>query len=125
MAFFSTNNKSLFVLKPLQKCRGFFVIFVNLDMGDFNKNDKQVVFNKVIGVIHEIELGDRFSNLTLIVGHENLRHVNLCMKSELFSIAIKEYKIGDKVIVTYYISSIKKHSRWYTTATLLTIDKTM
>jgi hypothetical protein len=92
-------------------------------MTDFNKNDKQVVFNKIVGVIHEIDNGEKFSNVTLKVGHENLRHVNFCMKSDLFTEAMILFNVGDKVSITYYISSIKKYSRWYTTATLLTIIK--
>jgi hypothetical protein len=94
-------------------------------MGDFNKNGKQLFFNKIIGLIHEIENDERFSNLTLKIGHENKRFASFCMKTDLFLELIKGYLIGEKVVVTYYLSSNKKNNRWYTTATLLTIERTI
>lgn len=94
-------------------------------MDTFNKNGKQLFFNKIIGLIHEIGNDEKFSNLTLKIGHENKRFASFCMKTELFLDLIKGYIIGDKVVVTYYLSSNKKNNRWYTTATLLTIEKTI
>jgi hypothetical protein len=47
------------------------------------------------------------------------------MKTDLFLELIKGYLIGEKVVVTYYLSSNKKNNRWYTTATLLTIERTI
>jgi hypothetical protein len=94
-------------------------------MDNFNKNGKQLFFNKIIGLIHEIENDERFSNLTLKVGHENKRFASFCMKTDLFLELIKGYIVGEKVVVTYYLSSNKKNNRWYTTATLLTIDRTI
>jgi hypothetical protein len=91
-------------------------------MDTFNKNGKQLFFNKIIGIIHEIEDNERFSNLTLKVGHENKRFASFCMKTDLFLDLIKGYRVGEKVSVTYYLSSNKKNNRWYTTATLLTIE---
>lgn len=94
-------------------------------MDSFNKNGKQLFFNKIIGLIYEIENDERFSNLTLKVGHENKRFASFCMKTDLFIELIKGYTIGEKVVVTYYLSSNKKNNRWYTTATLLTIERTI
>jgi hypothetical protein len=94
-------------------------------MDSFNKNGKQLFFNKIIGLIHEIENDERFSNLTLKIGHENKRFASFCMKTDLFLELIKGYLIGEKVVVTYYLSSNKKNNRWYTTATLLTIERTI
>jgi hypothetical protein len=94
-------------------------------MDNFNKNGKQLFFNKIIGLIHEIENDERFSNLTLKVGHENKRFASFCMKTDLFLELIKGYIVGEKVVVTYYLSSNKKNNRWYTTATLLTIERTI
>jgi len=31
--------------------------------------------------------------------------------------------VGDKVMIRFYISSRKKHDRWYTTASILDIQK--
>ena len=94
-------------------------------MDNFNKNGKQLFFNKIIGLIHEIENDERFSNLTLKVGHENKRFASFCMKTDLFLELIKGYIVGEKVVVTYYLSSNKKNNSWYTTATLLTIERTI
>jgi hypothetical protein len=94
-------------------------------MDSFNKNGKQLFFNKIIGLIYEIENDERFSNLTLKVGHENKRFASFCMKTDLFLELIKGYIVGEKVVVTYYLSSNKKNNRWYTTATLLTIERTI
>jgi hypothetical protein len=94
-------------------------------MDSFNKNGKQLFFNKIIGLIHEIENDERFSNLTLKIGHENKRFASFCMKTDLFLELIKGYMIGEKVVITYYLSSNKKNNRWYTTATLLTIERTI
>ena len=91
-------------------------------MENFNKNEKQLFFNQLRGCIAEIEFGEKFSNLTLQIGHENVRSANFCMKSNLFAEIIDGYNIGDIVSVKYYISSNKKNERWYTTATLLSIE---
>lgn len=91
-------------------------------MSDFNKNEKQLYFNQLKGCIVDIEHGDEYSNVTLVIGHENTRHANFCMKSNMFNKIIADYKIGDKVSVKYYINSNKKNGRWYTNATLLSIE---
>jgi len=91
-------------------------------MENFNKNEKQLFFNQLRGCISEIEYGEKFSNITLQIGHENFRSANFCMKSVLFTDVTNGYNIGDNVSVKYYISSNKKNKRWYTTATLLSIE---
>lgn len=91
-------------------------------MENFNKNEKQLFFNHLRGCIAEIEFGEKFSNVTLHIGHENVRSANFCMKSALFNDSIKGFKIGDIVLVKYYLSSNKKNGRWYTTASLLSIE---
>ena len=60
--------------------------------------------------------------VALQIGHENVRSANFCMKSNLFIDVMDGYNIGDIVSVKYYISSNKKNERWYTTATLLSIE---
>ena len=91
-------------------------------MENFNKNEKQLFFNQLKGCISEIDYGDSFSNLILKIGHENFRYASFCMKTNLFNELVKDYNIGDKVAVKYYISSNKKNGRWYTTATLLSMQ---
>jgi hypothetical protein len=86
-------------------------------------NDKQLKFNEVRGVIVEIAHADEFSSITLEVGHSNPRKVNLCTKNAYFEPLIIGFKIGDKVSAQFYISSNKKHDRWYSTANLLTLNQ--
>ena len=86
-------------------------------------NDKQTHFNQVKGVITEINRGEDFSNLTLILGHTNPRNINLCTKTYHFDEMIKRYAIGDKVVAQFYASSNFKNDRWYTTCNILSLAK--
>ena len=86
-------------------------------------NQKQVIFNQLRGVISEINVEPDYCSITLEVGHSNKRNVNLCAKAIYFEQMIQNFVIGDKVNVQFYISSNKKHNRWYTTANLLSLEK--
>ena len=86
-----------------------------------NKNDKQLYFNQIKGVVSELNDGDKFCNMTLKVGHENTRLVNLSMRKEFFDEMCKVRKIGDKVTARFYLTSHNKNGRWYTTATVLEV----
>lgn len=85
------------------------------------KNTKQLQYNQVKGIIEELNDGEVFCNLTISVGHENTRKINLVCKKENFQDLKNKIKIGDKVCAKFYISSKYKHERWYTTASLLEI----
>lgn len=87
------------------------------------KNDLQVWFNQIRGEILEIEVGEKFSNITLKVGNSNTRLVNLSSKTEYFNKITAGVNIGEKIVAKFYISSNKKNDRYYTTATLLEISK--
>ena len=87
------------------------------------KNEKQVFFNQIRGEICEINVEDQFSNVVLSLGHENIRHASFVTKTELFNAYKDTIALGDKVTIRFYISSRKKHDRWYTTATVLDIQK--
>lgn len=87
------------------------------------KNDKQIFYNQIKGIIEELNDGDEFCSITLKIGHENSRNVNLTTKKDNFKTILENHKIGDKVCVIFYISSRKKHERWYTTATILDVNK--
>lgn len=87
------------------------------------KNDKQIYFNRVKGVVSEIELNPDFSSITLDVGHSNIRRVNLCFKTAFKEHLLQDINEGDNIIAQFYLSSNKKHDRWYTTATLLSAQK--
>jgi hypothetical protein len=90
---------------------------------EFNKNDKQQHFNQIKGIITELNEGDTWCSITLKVGHENERFVNLVAKNSCFSKVTKDHKIGDKVIVMFYLTSRFKNDRYYTTAHVLQVDK--
>jgi hypothetical protein len=87
------------------------------------KNEKQVFFNQIRGEIFEINVEDKFSNVVLSLGHENVRHAAFVIKTGLFDSYKQSINIGDKVMIRFYLSSRKKHDRWYTTATILDINK--
>lgn len=94
-------------------------------MEDFNKNDKQIYFAQIKGSLFEANVGDRFCNITLAVGHENSRDVNLIMKRSDYDKFITDSSVnmGDRLLCQYYLSSKKKNDRWYTNATVLSIVK--
>lgn len=86
------------------------------------KNDKQVFFNQIKGTIFEINVEEKFSNVVLQLGHENTRYASFVIKTELFKQYDSKLNVGDKVSIRFYISSRKKHERWYTTATILDLQ---
>lgn len=87
------------------------------------KNDKQLFFNQIKGFIHEMNESEEFCNIVLEVGHENNRHVSFVTKKYRFDQIKSDFVIGDKVCIKFYLSSRKKHDRWYTTATILDLQK--
>ena len=89
---------------------------------DFNKSDKQQVFNDKRGRIFELNNGERFCSISLKVGHDNKREVNLSCKKIQFDEFIKEHKLGDCVAIRFFLSGRKKE-RWYTTANILEVRK--
>ena len=88
----------------------------------FNKNEKQLFFNIVKGVISEMNDGETYCSITLTLGHETKRSVNLSVRKELYDILIGLYNLGDKVLVKFYLSSKCKDGRWYTNANLLSME---
>lgn len=83
------------------------------------KSDKQIFFNQIRGVVEEILADERFTTVALKVGHENHRNIALVSKNDTFDKFRHIFSIDNKVLVKFYISSRKKHDRWYTTATIL------
>jgi|LakMenE01Jun11ns_1017448.scaffolds.fasta_scaffold9540772_2 hypothetical protein len=109
-----------------------FIEFVNFGKNQYEniimeegiiKNDKQIYFNQVKGIIDEINLGDDFCNLTLKVGHDNNRMCNFVMKTPHFEKFKDIISVNQKVSIRFYINSRKKFDRWYTTANVLDIHK--
>jgi hypothetical protein len=87
------------------------------------KNSKQVFFNQLRGLVLEIIVEEQFTTIALQLGHENTRSVAFVSKNEAFEQYKDSVHVGDKILVRFYISSRKKHDRWYTTATVLDIQK--
>ena len=85
------------------------------------KSDKQIYFNQIKGIIDELNISDTFCNITLSVGHDRLRQVNLVAKKEMFDLISQSYKIGDWIGFKFFLSSRFKHERWYTMANILEI----
>jgi hypothetical protein len=91
--------------------------------GTFNNNDRQKNFNQIRGVIHEFLPGEKFGSVTLELGHEKKRFVNLVIKKTDYQRVTSHFKIGDKVVVKFYITSKKNTSgHWATMATILEIE---
>jgi len=88
-----------------------------------NKNEKQLNFNQIKGIVSEINAGEIFSSITLSVGHETKRYINVVFKSTLLIDIQERIKIEDKVIVKFYLASYNKFEKWKTLAHLLFIDK--
>lgn len=89
---------------------------------DFNKNDKQLYFNRVKGSISEIAIGEEWCSITLAVGHENTRLVNFCYKKEQHEKFAGKLKVGDKIGIRFFLTSRFKNGRWHTNANILQID---
>ena len=88
-----------------------------------NKNDKQVFFAQIRGILAQMNDHEKFCNITLDCGHESIRQVNLVLKKSVFDALKEVYSIGDKVMCRYYLTSKFKNGRWYTCANLLEMHK--
>jgi hypothetical protein len=88
-----------------------------------NKNEKQFNFNQIKGIVTEINAGEIFSSITLTVGHETKRYINVVFKTTILESIKAKIQIEDKVAVKYYLASYNNFSKWKTLAHLLFIDK--
>lgn len=89
----------------------------------FNKSEQQKIFNELKGELIEINFGEKYSNITIKVGHNNFRKVNFVAKTDYLKEIILAFSLNDKITVKFYISSVFKYERYHTTATLLEIEK--
>lgn len=87
----------------------------------FSSKSEQSIFNETKGVISELNDGEKFCSVTLLVGHDNSRSVNIAAKKELFDQLKVKHSIGDRVICAHYPVSNKKLDRWHTHLRLLSI----
>lgn len=92
----------------------------------FNNNERQKNFNQIKGNISEFLPADKFCSLTLEVGHEKKRFINFIVKKEKYNDITNIFNVGDKVCVTFYVTSKKnpENNRWGTMVTLLNIELT-
>lgn len=88
----------------------------------FNRNERQFRFNEIKGAITELNDGLEWCSVTINVGHESPRLVNIVVKKVAFDTIATKFMLGDKVTIRFYIASRFKNERWYTTANLLQID---
>jgi hypothetical protein len=85
------------------------------------KNDKQVYYNQVRGNIIELNDNGKHQSITLSVGHEKKREINLSCKQETYEQIVKSYKIGDFVTIRFFLSSRYIMGNWFTLANVLEI----
>lgn len=83
------------------------------------KNEKQVFYNQVRGIVEEIIYDEKFTTISIKAGHENTRHIAFVSKNDCFENMKDVLVVDSKVLIRFYLSSRKKHDRWYTTATIL------
>lgn len=88
----------------------------------FNRNDKQIQFNKIKGVVQESNDGAEWCSFTLSVGHENPRLINLAIKKRDYDKLAGKFPVGTKVCAMFYLTSRYKNQRWYTTANILAME---
>lgn len=90
-------------------------------MESFNRNDKQHKFASIKGKIIELNNGEKFCSITLEAGHENKRPVNLVVKKINFDKVNSDFKLGDRVVVKFYLTSRVNGGRWVTMANVLEV----
>jgi hypothetical protein len=93
-------------------------------MEDFNRNEKQQFFSTIKGVLKETQIGDKFSHITLEVGHERPRLVNMVIKNALLEKVKSNLILEKKLSIAYYLTSRKTADKWSTMANVLNISTT-
>jgi hypothetical protein len=86
-------------------------------------NISQLNFNKIVGIVNEVIDSEQFPSFTIEVGYNSKRYVNLVAKRAYFDTVKHDIAVGDKVGVTFFLSSRFKYGRWYTLANILNIEK--
>lgn len=82
---------------------------------------KQVYYNQVRGEVFEINDSKDFPSVVVSVGHDVKRYVNVCLKAPMMEDFKAKYALGDKVTIKFFVSSRKKHGRWYTMVNALEV----
>jgi len=89
---------------------------------DFNRNDRQLNFNTVKGIIAEIIDEPTYSAIILDVGHEKQRKVYLSIPTIKLQGMKDIVVLGRKVEAKFYIASKLKSDRWFTNVNVLSIS---
>lgn len=88
------------------------------------KESVQNVFNEIKGSVLELNIDEHFCNIIISVGNHNARNAALVCKKAVYNRIVKDkINLGDKVSVRFYVSSRKKHDRWYTNCNILELTK--
>lgn len=85
----------------------------------FDNKSSQIYFNQVKGVIVELNEGAEYCSVTLEVGHDKTRLVNLVTKKGQYDVLLGRFKLGEKITCMFYPTSNKKGERWYSSLVLL------
>jgi hypothetical protein len=86
------------------------------------KDIPQSNFNQIKGTVYEVVDHIEFPSITLEVGNNTKRFVNFYVRKTYYDENINVFKLGIRLVVTFFISSRKKHERWYTTVNILRAD---
>jgi len=79
-------------------------------------------FNQIKGIVYEVSEHEEFPSITLEVGNNSKRFVNFFVRRAYYDTVKSILTNGNKVIITYFLSSRKKFDRWYTMANILRVD---
>ncbi len=82
----------------------------------------QFNYNEIKGVVFELNDDVSFCSISLNIGYDNTRSVNVVCKKSQWEEFSKNLKTGDKVAIKFYIVSNHKHNRWYTSARILAVE---
>lgn len=82
----------------------------------------QTDYNQIKGVVLEVIQHDEFPSFTLTVGQKTQRLVNIYIRKAHFDKIENLLQVGNKVSVMFFVSSRKKHGRYYTMANTLQVD---
>jgi hypothetical protein len=92
-----------------------------------SKNDKQAYFNQIKGEVLELNKTDgSYHNITLKVGHEKPRSVNLMIHKDEYVrlIEAQDVKLGERICAKFYLKSRKRENGyWFTIACILDVEK--
>jgi hypothetical protein len=93
------------------------------EVANYNKNQQQINFNQVRGVIDEIQknYSSPYSSIIVSVGHERKRTICFSIATERLDEFSNLLSEGNLVIVKFYVASKFKNDKWFTNANVISI----